>query len=96
MVDALVVRAMISMARSKTYTYAFQYLHQMKITHRDLKPDNMLLTDDDPPILKVADFGVSKKDALQASTFNLSIERILTDVCYRPLLAHQSILPPRS
>ncbi|CAK5280838.1 unnamed protein product [Mycena citricolor] len=37
------------------------YLHSRDITHRDLKPENILLTDQRPPIVKIADFGLSKK-----------------------------------
>jgi hypothetical protein len=34
--------------------------HRQKIYHRDLKPANVLLTEDSPPIPKVADFGLSR------------------------------------
>jgi len=35
-----------------------EYLHAQGVVHRDIKPDNLLLTDDD--ILKIVDFGVSE------------------------------------
>ena len=39
---------------------AIQYCHQViKVIHRDIKPDNLLL--DDNGDLKLADFGVSKE-----------------------------------
>ncbi|KAK3337478.1 kinase-like domain-containing protein [Cercophora scortea] len=36
------------------------YLHSRNIIHRDLKPTNVLVASEDPLILKVADFGLSK------------------------------------
>lgn len=35
-----------------------EYLHAQGVVHRDIKPDNLLLTEDD--ILKIVDFGVSE------------------------------------
>ncbi|KXS11041.1 kinase-like protein [Gonapodya prolifera JEL478] len=35
-----------------------EYLHEHEISHRDIKPDNLLLTSDD--VLKIVDFGVSE------------------------------------
>lgn len=35
-----------------------EYLHAQGVVHRDIKPDNLLLTQDD--VLKVVDFGVSE------------------------------------
>ena len=43
---------------------ALDYIHGRRIIHRDLKPANVLLTLDDPPRPKLADFGIAL-DALQ-------------------------------
>lgn len=40
---------------------AMKYLHDKGITHRDIKPDNILLaSEDEDTLLKVTDFGLSK------------------------------------
>ncbi|KAH9873876.1 hypothetical protein IAQ61_004503 [Plenodomus lingam] len=39
---------------------ALHYLHRSQITHRDIKPDNILIADVDPFTVKLSDFGLSK------------------------------------
>ncbi|KAJ8111612.1 hypothetical protein OPT61_g5834 [Boeremia exigua] len=39
---------------------ALTYLHRSQITHRDIKPDNILIADTDPLKVKLSDFGLSK------------------------------------
>ncbi|KAI9819613.1 MAG: hypothetical protein M1827_007063 [Pycnora praestabilis] len=54
----------ISEALAKTMArqifLALEYLHQSKITHRDIKPDNLLIASYDPFVVKLSDFGLSK------------------------------------
>lgn len=39
---------------------ALHYLHQRRITHRDIKPDNILVASLEPLRVKLSDFGLSK------------------------------------
>ncbi|CAJ2513396.1 Uu.00g015150.m01.CDS01 [Anthostomella pinea] len=39
---------------------ALGYLHDQKITHRDVKPDNILIQSTNPLVVKLTDFGLSK------------------------------------
>ncbi|KEF54322.1 CAMK protein kinase [Exophiala aquamarina CBS 119918] len=40
--------------------HALGYLHRRNITHRDIKPDNILIASRSPLIVKLSDFGLSK------------------------------------
>lgn len=39
---------------------ALAYMHANRITHRDVKPDNILLQDSEPLVAKLADFGTAR------------------------------------
>ena len=40
--------------------HALKYLHNCRVTHRDIKPDNILISSHEPFEVKLSDFGLSK------------------------------------
>jgi len=62
---------------------AVKYLHANKIAHRDLKPTNLLLKNDEGTIVKIADFGLSKI---------LNNESMMQTACGTPIYVAPEVL----
>ncbi|KAK6200488.1 kinase-like domain-containing protein [Scheffersomyces amazonensis] len=45
---------------TKQILEGIKYVHNKGISHRDLKPDNILIMQDDPILVKITDFGLAK------------------------------------
>ena len=45
---------------SRQLCQALKYIHDEGVTHRDIKPDNILIAVQDPMVVKLTDFGLSK------------------------------------
>ncbi len=44
------------------------YIHSMNLVHRDIKPDNILISCTSPVVMKVSDFGLSKTTSCQGAS----------------------------
>lgn len=67
----------------------FEFLAREKnLYHRDIKPDNVLISSTDPITVKIADFGVSKLYANEKMQAMLSMQNTLvgTPIFLSPIL----------
>lgn len=64
------------------------HAHARGVIHRDLKPANVLLTLDDPPVAKIADFGMAR-----AASFAAADRRALTVLGTPPYMAPECLDP---
>lgn len=53
----------------KQFLSAVKYCHSHLVAHRDLKLDNTLLDDSNPPVIKICDFGFAKTWSEEANMF---------------------------
>lgn len=64
------------------------HAHARGVIHRDLKPANVLLTQGDPPVAKIADFGMAR-----AASFAAADRRALTVLGTPPYMAPECLDP---
>ena len=64
---------------------AVAYMHSISISHRDIKPDNILIAQDEPVIVKVSDFGLAKiaKSGTHLQTFCGTLAYLAPEVLAR-------------
>lgn len=73
---------------------AIEYVHRMGISHRDLKPDNILIAKDDPVEVKITDFGLAKgtDQALFMKTFCGTLAYVAPEIVASRDQRHQRAL----
>lgn len=75
--ECLATRQKLSLAETVRYAeqvfYVLEFMHRKQITHRDLKPDNIFLQNQEgQEIVKVLDFGIAKVQTATAVASNLT------------------------
>ena len=68
----------------KEITVAVEYLHERRICHRDIKPDNILLSASDPPRFILADFNTAKTENSTQGLSAVGTEGYIAPEAYKP------------